>query len=223
MEGEQAAHRWRASSLTAYHQCENWPTIEGPPIETHRMDYLKEIGDLLNEVLWPIVATYFQDRAAEETRSLVEQLNAIISDAIELAVKMSQQASKLVVIDKEWFQKNGRKLGRNDDRMKDRLGDGDDHPEVDLTVDLILTPGFLKHGNDDAEHLDQYSVWMPAKVDIRDRHGGNLPPAEPQANELVEVQDGQDSKIGPPTAPSEDRPGKEELLGGEEFGIDGIL
>ena len=72
-------------------------------------------------------------------------------------------------MDKEWFQKNGRKLGRNDDRVKDRYSDGDDNPKVDLTVGLILAPGLLKHGNGDAERMEQYRVWMPAEVDIRDR------------------------------------------------------
>ena len=213
MEGEQAAHRWRASSLSTYHQCENWPLGGGPPIAAYRPDNLKDIEDHLNEVLSPITAACFLDRAAEESSCQGNQLFAIFNDAMTLAAKMSQQASKLVVMDKEWFQKNGRKLGRNDDRMKDRLGDGDDHPEADLTVDLILTPGFLKHGNDDAEHLDQYSVWMPAKVDIRDRHGGNPPPAsgETRANERVEVGGGQDYTNGLPTGLPEDRPGDNQL------------
>ena len=49
-------------------------------------------------------------------------------EAMALAANISQQASKLVIVDKEWFQKNGRKLGRNDDRMKDRFGDGGGNP-----------------------------------------------------------------------------------------------
>ena len=106
MEGEQAAHRWRASSLTTYHQCENWPTKEGLPVETHRMDYLREIGDRLNEVLSPIIATHFRDRTAKETRSQVDQLFAIFNDAMALAAKMSQQASKLV----SWTRSGSRKM-----------------------------------------------------------------------------------------------------------------
>ena len=180
---------------------------------TYRRDNLKEIENCLDEVLSPITAAYFQDRAAEDSSSQGNQLLAIINDAMALAAKMSQQASKLVVIDMEWLQKNGRKLDRNDDRMKDRLGDGDDNPEADLTVDLILTPGFLKHGNDDAEHLDQYSVWMPAKVDIRGRHGGNPPltSGETEANEQVEIGGGQDFTQGPLTGLSEDRSDNGEL------------
>ena len=108
------------------------------------MGNLKEIEDLISEALSPITASYFRDRAAEGISTLGDQLSAIIGEATALAIKMSQQASKLMVMNQGWFQENGRKLGPNDNRMKERLGDGDRNPEVDLTVDLILTPGFLK-------------------------------------------------------------------------------
>ena len=185
----------------------------GPPTETYRIEYLNNTRGLLNNMLLPIITTHFRDRTAEEIRSQGDELFAITKEAMELAAKMSQQASKLVIINKEWFQKNGRKLGRDDDRVKDRLGDGDDNPQADLTVDLILTPGFLKYGNDDAEHLDQYSVWMPAKVDIRNRQGENPPLTnrETLAKEQVEVWGGQGFTQDPPNDLSENKSGNEEL------------
>ena len=97
--------------------------------------------------------------------------------------------------------------------MKGRLGDRDDNPQADPTVDLFLAPGFLKYEDNDAEHLDQYSVWMPAKVDIRDRQGRNQPPAsgEAQSNKQGEVRDGLDFALGPPAGLPEDRSGNGEL------------
>ena len=50
--------------------------------------------------------------------------------------------------------------------MKSRLGDEDYDPQDLLRVDLVLSPGFLKYGNDNAENLDDWSVWAPAIVEI---------------------------------------------------------
>ena len=52
--------------------------------------------------------------------------------------------------------------------MKSRLGDEDYDPEDRLRVDLVLSPGFLKYGNDNAENLDDWSVWTPAIVEVHD-------------------------------------------------------
>ena len=177
------------------------------------MGGLREVEGFLRKVLLPITNAYFRDRTAEESSLQEAWLREIIGNAMKLAAKISQQASKLVIIDKEWFQENGRQLVPSDDRMKDRLGDGDnDNPRADLMVDLILTPGFLKYGNDNAEYLDQYSVWMPAKVDVRDYQGGNTPPAsgETHTNEQVKLGDGQDLALSPPTDLL-GHPGNEEL------------
>ena len=140
-------------------------------------------------------------------------MREIIGNAMQLAAKISQQASKLVITDREWFQENGRQLVSSDDRVTDRLGDeDDDNPGADLMVDLILTPGFLKYGNDNAEYLDQYSVWMPANVDVRDYQSGNTPPAsgETHTNEQVELGVGQDLALSPQTDLL-GHPGNEEL------------
>jgi hypothetical protein len=139
------------------------------------LENLKEIESSIYEVLSPITNTYFRDRTSEEIRLQKGELLAIVNDAAALAVKMSQQASKLEIVNKEWFHNNGREVGHSDDRVKGRLAEGDDNPGTDLTVDLILTPGFLKYGNDNAEHLDKYSVWIPARVDIRNSRGRNAP------------------------------------------------
>lgn len=134
-----------------------------------------------------------------------------------LATKMSQQASKVVILNQEWFQENGRKFGINDKKMKDRLGEAVDNPEEDFTIDLILAPGLLKFGNDDAEHLDKFHVWMPAVVDIR-RQDRSPPPAsgETKQNKRVLVRDVQDFTLGLPEAFPKDRPGNERFPVGEE-------
>ena len=35
-------------------------------------------------------------------------------------------------------------------------------------MDLVHSPGFLKYGNDNAENLDDWSVWTPAIVERHD-------------------------------------------------------
>ena len=68
--------------------------------------------------------------------------------------------------------------------MKSRLGDEYYDRQDLLRVDLVLSPGFLKYGNDNAENLD-WTVWTPAIVEIHN-------PARPSPP----------SPSRPPTAPA---------------------
>ena len=82
------------------------------------------------------------------------------------------------MLSKSWLSNNSRLLIPNDPRVKSRLGDEDYNPEDHLRVDLVLSPGFLKYGNDNAENLDDWSVWTPAIVET---HGParRSPPSRP--------------------------------------------
>lgn len=104
-----------------------------------------------------------------------ERLRVIVKYAIELGEKMSKQSSELYMFSKPWFDHNDRLFIPNDPRVKSRLGDEDYDPQDRLRVDLILSPGFLKYGNDNAENLDVWSVWTPAIVEIHDP-ARQLPP-----------------------------------------------
>jgi len=92
----------------------------------------------------------------------------IVNYAKALGEKMSKQSSELKMISKSWFNNNDRLFIPNDSRVKSRLGDEDYDPRDRLRVDLVLSPGFLKYGNDNAENLDVWSVWTPAIVEIHD-------------------------------------------------------
>jgi len=102
---------------------------------------------------------------------------------------MSKQASELQILSKPWFDHNNRLFVPNDPRVKSRLGDEDYDPQDRLRVDLILSPGFLKYGNDNAENIDDWSVWTPAIVEVHD-------PARPLPPPLSR----------PPTAPTRTPP-----------------
>jgi len=79
---------------------------------------------------------------------------------------MSEQSSELQIFCKSWFNNNDFIL--NDPRVKSRLGDEDYDPQDLLRVDLVFSPGLLKYGNDNAENLDDWSVWTPAIVETHD-------------------------------------------------------
>ena len=79
---------------------------------------------------------------------------------------MSKQSFDLQIFCKSLFNGNDRLFIPNDPRVKSRLGDEDYDPQDLLRVDLVLSPGFLKYGNDNAENLDDWSVWTPAIVEI---------------------------------------------------------
>jgi len=118
-----------------------------------------------------------------------KRLRRIVNYAKALGEKMSEQSSELKMISKSWFNNNDRLFIPNDPRVKSRLGDEDYDPQDLLRVDLVLSPGFLKYGNDNAENLDDWSVWTPAIVEIHD-------PARPSPP----------SPIRPPTAPARTPP-----------------
>ena len=80
------------------------------------------------------------------------------------------------MLSKSWLSNNSRLLIPNDPRVKSRLGDEDYDPEDHLRVDLVLSPGFLKYGNDNAENLDDWSVWTPAIVETHDPARPSPPP-----------------------------------------------
>ena len=71
-------------------------------------------------------------------------------------------------------------------------------------VDFFLTPGFLKCGTDNAEHLDQYSVWTPAKFDIQEGQGGNPPHETDKRKQRRWSTFGHGLALGPPTGLAED-------------------
>ena len=95
---------------------------------------------------------------------------------------MSKQSSELKVVSKSWFNNNDRHFIPNDPRAKSRLGDEDYDPQELLRVDLVLSPGFLKYGNDNAENLDIWSVWTPAIVEIHNPARLSSPSRPPTAS-----------------------------------------
>jgi len=117
------------------------------------------------------------------------KLRAIVNYAKALGEKMSKQSSKLQILSKSWLSNNDRHFIPNDPRVKSRLGDEDYDLQDLLRADLVLSPGFLKYGNDNAENLDDWSVWTPAIVEIHD-------PARPSPP----------SPSRPPTAPTKTPP-----------------
>ncbi|PUU78957.1 hypothetical protein B9Z19DRAFT_1064651 [Tuber borchii] len=76
---------------------------------------------------------------------------------------------------KSQFNNNNRLFILNDPRVKSRLGDEDYDPQDLLRVDLVLSPGFLKYGNDNAER-DDWNIWTPTIVEIHDPARPSPPP-----------------------------------------------
>ncbi|CUS11600.1 unnamed protein product [Tuber aestivum] len=181
------AQRWRASSLQAYYSCKRWP-LSGeysPSLQAYKNNNATEILRHIEKVLRPIITAYYPNLSDQETQVQTERLFSIIKDAKTLGEKMGKQASELRVLSKSWFSKRDRLFTPDDDRMENRYGGEDYDSQDNLRVDLILSPGFLKHGNDNAENLDDWDVWTPAIVEIHDP-ARLLPPPPPR----------------PPTAPT---------------------
>ncbi|RPB00763.1 hypothetical protein L873DRAFT_1678963 [Choiromyces venosus 120613-1] len=162
------AQRWRASSLQTYYSCKRWPLDSqlSRPIEYYKAVYVNHVSEEIEKVLKPITDFYYPGLSDKELNSRREGLLSIVKYAKALSEKMSKQSSELQVLAKPWFNQNNRCFNPNDDRMKSRLGDDDYSSQDDLKVDLILFPGFLKYGNDNAENLDVWNVWTPAIVEI---------------------------------------------------------
>ncbi|PUU75809.1 hypothetical protein B9Z19DRAFT_1130733 [Tuber borchii] len=172
------AQRWRASSLQTLHSCTRWP-FSGQ--EFYRLKSCKEqlatdIVRNIEEVLRPITTAHYPSLSTRELSAQSTRLHGIVKHAQALGEKMSMQSSKLEIFSKSWFNNTNRLFIANDSRVKSRLGDEDYDPQDLLRVDLVLSPGFLKYGNDNAENIDDWSVWTPAIVEIYDPARPSPPP-----------------------------------------------
>ena len=97
-----------------------------------------------------------------------KRLRAIVEYAKTLNEKMSKQSSEPHMLSKSWLSDNNRLFIPNDTWVKSRLCDEDYDFQDLVRADLVLSPGFLKCGNDNGENLDDWSVWTPAMVEIHD-------------------------------------------------------
>ena len=101
----------------------------------------------------------------------------IVDYAKALGEKMSKQsASRLQIFSKSGIEGASEPF-KPDDRIESRFDREDYDSEKDLRIVLILWPGFLKWGNDNAENLDQWCVWTRAIVEL---HGTFKPLLESQ-------------------------------------------
>ena len=124
------------------------------PLQAYKEHHATHIVRDIEEVLGPITTTHYPSLSTQELRVQSEKLRAIVNHAKALGEKMSKQSSLLQMFSKPWFNNNDRLFIPNDPRVKSRLGDEDYDPEDRLRVDLVLSPGFLEYGNDNAENLD---------------------------------------------------------------------
>lgn len=115
-----------------------------------------------------------------------------IEAAGNLGVILGKQAAELGIMDKSWFERSGRVFVCDDERMKGRLAEEDDDLDGGLRVDLVLRPGFLKHGNDDGENLENYAVWIPAMLDLSEL-----------THSEAEGEDTPEEVVEPPTEPTQ--------------------
>ncbi|PWW74263.1 hypothetical protein C7212DRAFT_365280 [Tuber magnatum] len=200
------AQRWRASSLRTFYSCKRWP-LSGQyshPLQAYKDQHAMDILRDIQAVLRPIIAVHYPNLADQEAQVQKEGLFSIVKCAKALSEKMGQQSSELQILSKSWFSNKDRLFTPDDGRMENRYGGEDYDSQTDLRVDLILSPGFLKYGNDNAENLDVWNVWTPAIVEIHDP-ARLLPPPPPR----------------PPTASARTPPtfasgGPEELPGGRQ-------
>ncbi|KAG0124761.1 hypothetical protein HOY82DRAFT_673416 [Tuber indicum] len=172
------AQRWRASSFQTLYSSKRWPlnSNESHSLRTYKQHHANDIYWYIDEVLRPIITAYYPNLSDQEADVQKERLLSIVEDAKALGEKISKQSSELRMLSKSWFSENNRLFTLDDVRMESRLGNDEYDPQDDLRVDLILFPGFLKYGNDNAENLDDWNVWTPAIVEI----DGLLPPLPPR-------------------------------------------
>ncbi|KAG0633162.1 hypothetical protein HOY80DRAFT_913843 [Tuber brumale] len=172
------AQRWRASSLQTFYSCKRWSisSQESHSLRTYKQQHANDILWNIDEVLRPIITAHYPNLSDQEVEVQRERLFSIVKYAKALGEKMSKQSSELRILSKSWFSKNGRTFVPGDLRVESRLAGEDYDPQDNLRVDLILSPGFLKYGDDNAENLDVWNVWTPTIVEL---HGLPRPPPPP--------------------------------------------
>lgn len=156
--------------MSAYEKFGQWP----PPLQSqsapsksvtwHRERYYDSLVTEIDNILRPITHKHFPGRGDDEER--LRRCREFVKAAGDLAVELGRNAAELRVVNKDWFSESARTFICDDDRMKDRFGEDDIDSRENPRVDIILRPGLLKYGNDEGENFDNYSVWIPALVDL---------------------------------------------------------
>ncbi|KAH0614800.1 uncharacterized protein H6S33_000436 [Morchella sextelata] len=175
------AHRWRATTLSAYEKSEGWcptsTTSPTPPssrpgshkdiaqsVAFYRDQHYDRIVTSIEHAVGPISQKYFPRRnEAERLRKCKE----FVRTAGELAFELSKHPAEVRVLEKQWFDaKCARTFVYGNEHMKESSGEHVD-PEEKLPIDIILRPCLKQYGDEQDENYDKSSVCIPALVDVK--------------------------------------------------------
>lgn len=145
-----------------------------------RQAFYKTVAEEIDMIVGPIARSHFPNRGDDQER--FQRSLVFIEAAGNLAITLGNQAAKLEIMDKSWFERSQRVFLFNDDRMKGRFAEEYEESEEGFQVDIILRPGFLKYGNDEGENLENYAVWIPAILDLSEKYSYEDAQEKPNGN-----------------------------------------
>jgi hypothetical protein len=74
--------------------------------------------------------------------------------------------SGIELMDFKWFEQNHLSFSSTDHRMELRSIDEGSDSKMEGEIAIVLCPGLLKWGRDNAENWNSWSVWTRARVEV---------------------------------------------------------
>lgn len=164
------ARNWQASCLKSYEEQDTWPPYFNDSTERHkhRDEFCQSIrGSILN-IVGRIVDTYCS-RKADDGESGDDALFHVVKEASNLSVKLGMLQSGIELMDFKWFEQNHLSFSSTDHRMELRSIDEGSDSKMEGEIAIVLCPGLLKWGRDNAENWNSWSVWTRARVEVFER------------------------------------------------------